>query len=138
MVGNPRVAVHPCRAAELFRLAGRWSRHAAVSPHGASLPNLQRGDGVAACRIHSSLHSVVRYSLPESGTWNNSHRQSIERSIWLRDGVTSYREGVERRRDHSMIDSVLAGAQFGDSDAFAELTDRYRRELHVHGYRILG
>ncbi len=37
-----------------------------------------------------------------------------------------------------MTDSVLTRAQDGDSDAFDELTSRYRRELHMHCYRILG
>ncbi|MBV9324243.1 MAG: RNA polymerase subunit sigma-70 [Chloroflexi bacterium] len=32
----------------------------------------------------------------------------------------------------------LAAALAGDQDAFGALTDRYRRELHVHCYRLLG
>lgn len=34
--------------------------------------------------------------------------------------------------------STLASAQAGDEHALAELVAGYRRELHVHCYRMLG
>jgi RNA polymerase sigma-70 factor (TIGR02960 family) len=40
--------------------------------------------------------------------------------------------------DASVIERTLARARAGDEDAFRELTDRYRRELELHIYRIVG
>ncbi len=39
--------------------------------------------------------------------------------------------------DPAVTESTLAGGRLGD-DAFRALADPYRRELHVHCYRILG
>jgi RNA polymerase sigma-70 factor (TIGR02960 family) len=38
----------------------------------------------------------------------------------------------------TMTETLVAAATAGDSTAFAEITERHRRELHVHCYRMLA
>jgi RNA polymerase sigma-70 factor (TIGR02960 family) len=57
----------------------------------------------------------------------------------LPDVIT--RDARQRKRcceDASVTEQTLARARAGDEDAFRDLTDRYRRELQLHIYWIVG
>jgi RNA polymerase sigma-70 factor (ECF subfamily) len=64
----------------------------------------------------------------------------IERPLSSRPDVISGDDGerTSQCKDASVTAQTLARARAGDEDAFRELTDPYRGELHRHIYRVVG
>jgi RNA polymerase sigma-70 factor (TIGR02960 family) len=63
-------------------------------------------------------------------------RAAFRRRQQIRQG-TGIRRGAECQ-DGEVSSDLISRATAGDEEAFRQLVDPYRRELHVHCYRILG
>jgi RNA polymerase sigma-70 factor, ECF subfamily len=66
--------------------------------------------------------------------WTKTARRVSSRA----DVISGDGERKSSCEDASVTEQTLTRARAGDEDAFRELTDPYRRELHQHIYRIVG
>jgi RNA polymerase sigma-70 factor (TIGR02960 family) len=75
----------------------------------------------------------------EASVWRKNARRISRRILPSLDVITrDARERKSWREDANVTEQTVVRARAGDEDAFRDLTDRYRRELELHIYRIVG